>query len=65
MRKLTKQEYYELQAQYEKTPAPGDNFGATGEHYVLMALLNRFGFRENSTASAMSLAERLLNNGYK
>jgi hypothetical protein len=64
MRKLTQQEYYELQAQFEKTPAANDNIGATGEHYILMALLGRFGFRENSTAKAMLLAERLLSNGY-
>lgn len=65
MKKLTQSQYYELQTQYEKTPAPGDNIGATGEHYILMALLNRFGFRENSTANAMRLAERLLSNGCK
>ena len=52
------------QEQYEKLPTPGDAFGATGEHYILMHMLGKFGFRENDTNEAVKLAERLLSNGY-
>jgi hypothetical protein len=65
MQKLTANEYYELQAQYERTPAPGDSFGASGEHYILVAILKRLGYNEPDKWRALKLAERLLENGYK
>jgi len=64
MDKLTANQYYELQAQYDRTPAPGDSFGASGEHYVLVAILKRIGFNEPDKWKALKLAERLLENGY-
>lgn len=63
-RKLTEQEYFELQTQVERTPAPGDSFGASGEHYILVALLRRMGFREQDKWQALKLAEKLLEAGY-
>ena len=65
MKQLTAQEYYELQAQFERTPAPGDSFGASGEHYILVAMLKRLGYNEPDKWRALKLAERLLSNGYK
>jgi len=62
--KLTADQYYQLQAQYEKTPAPGDSFGASGEHYVLVAMLKRLGYNEPDKWRALKTAERLLENGY-
>jgi len=64
MNKLTADQYYQLQAQYEKTPAPGDSFGASGEHYVLVAMLKRLGYNEPDKWRALKTAERLLENGY-
>lgn len=64
LRKLTEQEYFDLQAQYEKTPPPHESFGATGEHYIMIALLHRMGFIESNKWSALRLAEHLLANGY-
>jgi hypothetical protein len=65
MNRLTVDQYYELQAQYERTPAPGDSFGASGEHYVLVSILRRFGYNEPDKWRALALAERLLENGYE
>lgn len=64
MHKLTEQEYFDLQTQYEKTPALSDSFGASGEHYILIALLRRMGFYEPDRGRALHLAENLLSNGY-
>ena len=64
MRQLTEQEYFELQTQYEKTPPPSESFGASGEHYILVALLRRMGFVEFDKWQALKLAEKLLSKGY-
>lgn len=66
LRQLTEQEYFDLQAQYDKTPAPEDSFGASGEHYVLASLLRRMGFSAPThRAEIMKFADRLLSMGYK
>jgi hypothetical protein len=65
LRQLTEQEFFELQTQFEKTPPPSESFGASGEHYILVALLRRMGFIEFDKWQALKLAERLLSNGYK
>lgn len=64
LRKLTQDEYFQLQAQYERTPAKGDSFGASGEHMILVQTLRQMGFREEDKWKALELAERLLSNGY-
>lgn len=64
LKKLNETQWRELQAQYEKPPQPGEPTEQVGEHYFLMHMLARFGYRENDTMEAMKLAERLLNNGY-
>jgi len=65
MRQLTADEFYQLQAQFEKTPAPGDSWGASGEHFILVMMLNNMGFTNFSGKwGALKLAERLLCNGY-
>lgn len=64
MRKLTRLEWEELDAQYSATPALDDTFAASGEHYFLVSILNRFGFYPHSTKEAMNLAEKLLSRGY-
>jgi hypothetical protein len=49
----------------ERPPAPGDSFGASGEHYILVAMLKRLGYNEPDKWAALRLAERLLENGYE
>lgn len=64
-RKLTESEYFELQAQYERTPAIGDSIGGTGEHMQLRYLLRKYGFSPSSRRGAeIDLAEELLSNGW-
>jgi hypothetical protein len=65
LRQLTEQEYFELQTQFEKTPPPSESFGASGEHYILVALLRRMGFIETDKWQALRLAEQLLMKGYQ
>ena len=64
MKQLTADQYYQLQAQFERTPAPEDSLGASGEHYILVAMLKRLGYNEPDKWKALKLAERLLSNGY-
>ena len=64
MNKLTREQYDDLQAQYEKLPDLSTACGASGEHYVLISMLNKLGFYPGSRESAIQIAERLLTNGY-
>jgi hypothetical protein len=64
MKKLTRAQWQQLDAQYSQTPPLDDHFAATGEHWILINLLNRFGFNPRSREAAMDLTERLLSNGY-
>lgn len=41
------------------------SIGAPGEHFKLIALLNRFGFSPISKQEAVELAEELLYTGWK
>ncbi len=63
-KKLTEDQYFALQQQWENTP---ELYGtsASGEHYQLMHLLNRFGYRPRSVQEAMKLAEELLADGWE
>ena len=40
-RKLTRDEWERLNAQYERTPDPDEGSSASGEHYMLNFILNR------------------------
>ena len=64
LRMLTEQEYFELQTQFEKTPPPSESFGASGEHFILVALLRRMGFVETDKWRALKLTENLLMKGW-
>jgi len=63
-KKLTEQQYFELQDQFDRTPGLHDGTMASGEHYMLMALLNKFGYSPHSRQEALELAEELPANGY-
>lgn len=45
LKKLSEQQYFELQDQFDRTPGLHDGVMASGEHYILVALLNKFGYR--------------------
>jgi len=63
-RKLTRDEWERLNAQYERTPDPDEGSSASGEHYMLNFILNKLGFHPMSRREAMNIAERLLSNGW-
>ena len=64
MKKLTKEQWGMLDVQYDRTPPLTDSFSTSGEHYILIHLLNKFEYYPHSRKEAMELAERLLANGY-
>lgn len=64
LRKLSRDEWEELDTQYQRTSSLGDSVSASGEHYILVALLNRLGFFPHSREEAMQIAEELLSNGW-
>lgn len=57
---LTRAQWDQLQAQFERTPALGDTWAPSGEHYVLVALLNRWNLFPKTAEEALELAEFLL-----
>ena len=63
-KRLTEQQYFELQDQFDRTPGLYDGVIASGEHYMLVALLNQFGYHPRSRQEAIELAQELLANGY-
>lgn len=64
-KRLTAENYFELQRQFECTPDPADcGASSSGEHYMLLALLDSFGFRVRSREQGLELAQELLSNGY-
>ncbi len=63
--KLTRQQWDELYAQFIITPDPDEGFSETGEHWKLIALLNRLGYNPFSRKEAVFLAQELLDNGYE
>ena len=64
-RKLTREQWEKLDIQYSNTPGLFDVFSASGEHYILVALLNKFGYHPHSREEAIELAQELLSNGYE
>ena len=64
-KRLTRDQCYELDAQYNQTPEHPDDEGVPGEHLRLIALLNRFGFHPISKQEAMKLAGVLLEAGWE
>ena len=65
MPKLNEQQYFELQAQYDRTPSPFEPYGGSGEHLISCFTLAKFGYREENKIRAWNLAERLLSEGYE
>lgn len=62
MSKLTKQQYDELVEQFDRLPDISTSYSNSGEHYILMGMLNKIGFYPGSREEAVKTAERLLND---
>jgi len=63
-RKLTRQQWDQLNDQFQRTPDPDEGSSASGEHYMLNFILNKLGYYPNSRREAIKIAERLLSNGW-
>ena len=63
MRQLTMSEWERLACQLEHTPPLSDHSGS-GQHMVLVSVLNQLGFNPRGKAEAMELAEELVAAGY-
>ena len=61
--KLTRAQWDTLYNQYIATP--DQDFSETGEHWKLIALLNRLGYLPFSRQEAIRLAQELLDFGYE
>lgn len=57
--RLTREQYIALDIQYQRTPSLSDSVSASGELYILLYLLNQFGFRPNSREAMLELEELL------
>lgn len=63
-RKVTRDEYDEIQTQYDKTPPPdAEYFMATGEHWILKAILDGMGLYTSGPTAAFDLAGEILSEG--
>jgi hypothetical protein len=65
MEKLTRQQWYELDEQFSRTPSEPFSGEHPGEHMKLIALLNQFGHRPMTKQQALNLARTLLDLGWK
>jgi hypothetical protein len=64
-KKLNRDQWYQLDEQMSRTPAEPGAEGEPGQHFQLIALLNKFGFTPNSKWEAIKLAEELLDEGWE
>jgi hypothetical protein len=63
--KLTRDQWYELDDQYNRTPEHPEDEGLPGEHLRLIGLLNRFGFHPMLKQEGMKMAGELLDAGWE
>jgi hypothetical protein len=65
LKKLNRVQWDALYDQLIQTPDPDEGFTETGEHWKLIALLNRLGYNPYSRKAAVTLAQALIDNGYQ
>jgi hypothetical protein len=65
MEKLTRQQWYELEEQFSRTPSGPFSDEHPREHLKLIALLNRFGHQPMTKQQALNLARTLLDLGWR
>jgi len=63
-KKLSYEQWKQLDAQLSETPDLSECW-SSGEHMILVSLLNQLGYRPRTREQAMSLAQELLSNGYQ
>lgn len=64
MRQLTQSEWQQLYCQWQITPPLHEMIYGSGEHYMLLNLLNRLGFNPRSREEVMEMADELVAMGY-
>ena len=60
--KLTETDIWDIQAHFN---CALDTNAGSGDHWILIACLNRHGFRANGTAEAMQMAEEIIVKWYQ
>lgn len=60
--KLTDADIWDIQAHFDRAV---DTSSGSGDHWILMACLNRHGFRTHGTDEAMQLAEEIIKIWYQ
>jgi hypothetical protein len=65
MEKMTRQQWYELDEQFSRTPAEPFFSQHPGEHMKLIALLNQFGYQPMTKQQTLKLAMTLLDFGWQ
>jgi hypothetical protein len=63
--KLTRPQWDALAEQLSRTPDPDEGSSDTGEHWQLIALLNRIGYNPFSRQEAVRLALELIDKGFE
>jgi hypothetical protein len=61
---LTRAQYDELQQQFNRLPDLATSYEVTGEHYMLIHMLNRLGYYPGDRREAIEIAEGLLSHDY-
>lgn len=60
--KLADADIWDIQAHYDRA---ADTHSGSGDHWILMACLNKHGFRTHGTEEAMRLAEEVIQLWYQ
>ncbi len=64
-KRLPRADWDLLYQQFTQTPDPDEGFTDTGEHWKLIAILNRLGYNPYSRKEAVRLAQQLIDLGYE
>lgn len=62
--RLSRTDWDMLYQQFIQTPDPDESFSGTGEHWKLIAILNKLGLNPYSRKEAVLLAQQLIDMGY-
>lgn len=62
VQKLTLNDVYDIETHYY---AAVENSHGSGDHWILMSLLDRYGFRTNSPTKAVDVAEEIITTWYR
>jgi mannose/cellobiose epimerase-like protein (N-acyl-D-glucosamine 2-epimerase family) len=65
MEKLTRQQWYELDEQFSRTPSEPFSSEPPGEYMKLIAILNKYGHQAMTKQQALNMARTLLDLGWQ